>query len=221
MKKFSLKALGATILTLGLILVVTTAPAYAATMTSPSASSSGTIDTSGTNTSPITVTATSVSPVGSGSSTVEFYVVELPSGWTFTRPNSGPNCTFSGLSYSGLTASNGCNFANGTEITFFTSGIPAQSTIQVTFATGFLNVSSSRTFSMRTTTSSSQIVDSATADLTGAPAPAPAPAPSPAEAAALAKTGFEVEGLLFAGALMSLAGISIYSGSVAARRKQS
>lgn len=169
MKKFSLKALGAAILTLGLVVAGGALPASAAALTSPSATSTGTIGTSGTNAYPITVTATTTSPMGSGPSTIRDYIIELPTGWSFATEFGGPNCNYSQISFSGLTASNGCSAYNigSPKLTFFTSGIPAQSTIQVTFNAGFLNVTSSRTFSI--STANTATVDTATASLASAP----------------------------------------------------
>ncbi len=222
MKNFSLKALGASLLTMGLVLAGVALPAQAATMTSPSATSTGSIGTSGTNTSPITVTATTVSAPGSGATQVDFYTVVLPTGWTFTSQVGGPNCNYSQFSFSGLTTTNGCGVTNNNgnvngkpTLTFFASGIPAQSTIQVTFNPGFLNVANSSTFSMFTSYSNWTSVDSATADLVAAPAPAPAPVPEPDT---LATTGFDGMPYLFSGLALALSGGALL---FAARRKRS
>ena len=170
MKNFSLKALGAFIVAAGLVVAGVAAPASAADMTSgATATATGAIANTGTNAYPITVTATTISPVGTGPSTILNYVIQLPTGWTFVTTFGGPNCNYSQISFSGLTASNGCSGYNtGTpKLTFFTLGIPASSTVQVTFAAGSLNVSASRTFTILTENSGT--ADSGTAVLSSSP----------------------------------------------------
>ena len=181
MKKFSLKALGASLLTLGLVLVGAAAPAQAATMTSPSATSTGTIGTSGTNSSPITVTATTVSPAANDNSK---FVVALPSGWTFVTPFDAQRCNQT-LSVSGMQTTAQCQTTNGSpsKATLFNSvdgdeptAITQGTTISITFATGSLNVSAERTFTISTETGNGlTVVDSATATLVGGSAPSPSP----------------------------------------------
>lgn len=83
MKNFSLKALGAAILTLGLVVAGSAVPAHAATLTNPSVTSSGAASGT-TNPNPITVsfTTTTNTNVAAGVSVI------LPTGWTWVSPYS-------------------------------------------------------------------------------------------------------------------------------------
>lgn len=156
MKKFSLKALFATLLAFGLVAAGMATPAQAATMTGASVSSTGAIGTSGTNTSPITITATTVSAAVNYN---DMLYVDLPTGWSFTSTVQAQSCPANTVTQTGLTlvacmfSSTGAQrlkLANGT-VNFGQAGIPASTQITVTFAAGFLNVAPARNFTIGTT----------------------------------------------------------------------
>lgn len=149
------------------------APANAAPLTGTSVTTTGAIGTSGTNTSPITITATTVSAAVNYN---DMFYVDLPAGWSFTSTFMGPTCNANTVTQTGLslvmcvasnTGSPRLKLANGISGPV---GIPAGTTISVTFATGFLNVAAARDFTFGTsgfnaTTASD---DSATVSLAAA-----------------------------------------------------
>ena len=176
MKNFSLKALAAFIFAAGLVVAGVAAPASAAPMTSPSATATGAIGTSGTNAYPITVTATSASPAGTFSNTNSDFDVFLPTGWSFVNTFGGPTCN-STVSYTGLSSIIGCSTSNQigqtgphVEINYGSNnqplGIPAGTTMSVTFAAGTLNVAAARVFTINTQVTGT-VVDTITATLSG------------------------------------------------------
>lgn len=183
MKNFSLKALGAFIFAAGLVVAGVAAPANAADMTSgATATATGSIASTGTNAYPITVTATTVSPaVNAGLSKNTTYYVNLPSGWTFVTPGFAQTCASLGVNVT-ITPSFSvfdCGKTNGAtaylEITNdMAAGIPASTTFTVEFPAHSLNVSSSRAFTVKNTSSlNATPLDTGTATLAAAPASYP------------------------------------------------
>lgn len=162
MKKFSLKALGASLLTLGLVVAGAAAPAQAGTLTSASVTATGTIGTSGTNAYPITVAATTVTASG------QFNVI-LPTGWT-ANFGGGPNC--SAVTYTGIViAGNGCSTTVAGVVQFYgTDGsgnatpIPVGTSLTITFPVGKLNTAAGRDFTLSSVTSGTTL-DSSTVTL--------------------------------------------------------
>lgn len=163
MKKFSLKALGATILTLGLVLAGSTMPAQAATLGSPSVTSTGEIGTSGSNSFPITITATTVT------AGARYVVIELPTGWS-SRFNGGPTCSFVSITGFSNTGSGCSTLVNQQEITVnASSSIAANTTISVTLNVGAVNVATARDFNVWTEPIGGGQLDDATISLASAP----------------------------------------------------
>lgn len=155
MKKFSFRALGAAILSVGLATAGVAAPANAATLTAASATSTSAVGTSGTNASTITFAATTVSAAVNYNDT--FYI-DLPTGWTFTSTFSGQTCnantaTVTGINLVHCAASNTgtprLKVANGSGM--MPAGIPAGTAITVTLDIGFVNVATARDFTIGTT----------------------------------------------------------------------
>ena len=162
MKKFSLKALGVAILTLGFVVAGAALPANAGTLTSASVTSTGTIGTSGTNAYPITVAATTITATGQ-------FVITLPTGWTPTF-FGGPTC--GGITLTGINITNtGCN-VSGNVITLYGSDGNTSAPIPtgaktVTFAVGKLNTAAARDFVLASSNSGTA-VDSVTVTLASA-----------------------------------------------------
>ena len=156
MQKFSLKALGAVILTLGLVVAGAALPANAAALTSPSVTATGSV-TTGAVAYPLTVNATTVT-AGANK-----FVITLPSGWT-TSMVGGPNCT--GATVTGMTISGtGCG-VSGSTITFYQNSgtLSAGTVISVTFAANKFTAAAARDFSL-STMDANLTLDTATATL--------------------------------------------------------
>ena len=155
---FSLKALGASILTMGLV-VAAVAPAQAATL-SATATSTGSISNSGTNAYPISITFT---PVTSGADDI---VLLFPTGWT--PVNSSTTCANSTVN--SPQGSINCISMGTTGIDLNRGGTTFSTTAPIVFEFGAntLNVSSSRIFTINAyamTVSMVNPVDTGTATL--------------------------------------------------------
>lgn len=130
------KAVGVSILALGLVVVGVAAPAAAATIY-PTATATGAIGTTGTNAYPITITATSV---GSTANQVQ---IMLPSGWSFVSAPGFGSCSW--LTVTGVTPS-GCGGVNNGGIILQGLTVPAATTVVVTLPANTFNVAAGRNF---------------------------------------------------------------------------
>jgi LPXTG-motif cell wall-anchored protein len=140
------KALGATLLTVGLVFAGVVSPALAADLTpGASATATGTIGTTGTNAFPITISFT---PITSGADTAE---IDPPTGWTFV--NHATVCA--SMTITSLQGSISCvspaNFVilNRSGTAFVTN---SNALITVVFPVGSLNTAAGRDFTVGTST---------------------------------------------------------------------
>lgn len=184
------------------------APAHAAALTDATATSTDTTSTSGTNTAPITISATSVTANASSG-----FRVVLPTGWTFVSAPWGSNTCPSWMTTT-ISSLVSCGIANNqTGATVLKAGVLASGVnVSITFATGSLNLGTSRDFTVEFVDLIPAQIDVGIATLGGGaptPTPTPTPAPTPAANSTLALTGADSStvnlaagvGVLLAGSL--------------------
>jgi len=174
MKKFSLRALGAVFLALGMILSGAALPANAAALSSASVTSSGAVSGS-TNPNPIVITATF--PTGSSARAIN---IALPTGWSWVTPVSyssypttpGPIASVTGYTPTliGALASGG-PLSSPNAILWMNSAsqIASNSTVVLTLAAGSVNVGSGLEFvvSSVTGTNPNSVIDQSSVYLNG------------------------------------------------------
>ena len=160
MKNFSLKALGAGFLALGLVFAGFSSSAQAAAM-SPTATATGVIGTTGTNAYPITFTFTTIT---NGADQAQ---IMLASGWSFVSPPGFGQCNW--LTVTGITPSSCGGVNNGGIILSVPSGIAAGSAVTVVIPANTFNVGTGRNFGFITTTQTPSFanVDTGNATLSG------------------------------------------------------
>ena len=157
MKKFSLKALGAAILTLGLVVSGAALPANAAALISPSATATGAV-TTGAVTVPLTISATTAT------AGVKSFRITLPTGWTTSMVGSQfcTGATVSGINNTG----SGCA-VSGSQITIYQSGaaLGANTAISVTFVANKFTATAARDFTLETLDLAQSVLDTGIATL--------------------------------------------------------
>lgn len=143
MQKFSLKALGAAILTLGLVVAGAALPASAATITpaiTPTSFTSGI-----TNSTAVTITA-QPSVAAANQSTVQ---IELPSGWSFI---SAGTCASLGITYSpslGVVQCTAYNTSPSKILVMYSSTQLGTSVFSLTIPPNKINVESGNQFTLQ------------------------------------------------------------------------
>jgi uncharacterized repeat protein (TIGR02543 family)/LPXTG-motif cell wall-anchored protein len=156
------KALGATLLSVGLVVAGMGSPANAAVLTA-TATAQGTTPTTGTNPYPITV---STSVIGSA---VVILDVRLPSNWSFVTPGGGSSTCPSWLTSSGINSVVNCT--TGDILSIPTARLVSGSTLapgttlSITFAANSLNLGTGRVFSVALKDISLNSIDTGTATI--------------------------------------------------------
>jgi len=229
MKKFSLKALGAILLSLGLVLAGVAVPAYASSpVTSPSVSSTGAV-AGLTNPNPITISMTTTTAGQSFSAQVLF-----PTGWSWVTPNANSCSFWTGnsawvTSVSGFTPTLNC--ATNTTQTYPNTGrlflnnasqsavaLAAGVQVQIVIPANTVNVGQGTDFTLSFRDGSGGgPIDQSIVALSAAPAPAPTPAPVPGPTPeTLANTGFDEVPFIASGVALMILGAVVM---LVARRK--